>query len=174
MSRLSNIATQFESIYQILRVVAIIVGGGWAVQEYLDRKENLQVQETLKFVERYARPTIREAWDKIDRAWFAEKPKILQILVEEKNAAAWPGFVNRLVANHDLHLEVFTMVDFFESLRICIQQKICDAKSAKEFFSRKVILFFNQHMHYIFATRTELHDKSIGAGVQALAEKYKQ
>lgn len=174
MSLLSKIAAGFERFYQILRVFAIVGGGWWAVHEYLDRKENLQVEQTLKFTERFEQFPVWGAREKIDRAWLTEEPEILRILVQEKNVAAWPGFVNQLVVEHALQLDVFTMIDFFEALGICIQQKICHAESARKFFSRKVILFFNQHMHYIYATRERLNDDSIGAGLEALAEEYKQ
>src|SRR5271167_4569024 len=83
---------RLEAISRILLIVATLVGGIWAVFEWLEKKQDARVSETLGYVRRFSTDPLETAQVNISVAWFAVRDKVRTL---ESNQGTPDDFVRR-------------------------------------------------------------------------------
>ena len=172
-SRIVKIKQISDMISVWVGVLALISGGIWGIVQYLEQKADQRVAETLAYIDRFNDNPVYEARKRIEAIW-------REVEADAKEASGshdeqkWTEFVLNLVSTYQIDSEISTMIEFFESIAVCEKEKICDDKTAHSFFGAQALLFKNQHIRYIKWLREDLHDPSIGEGLQRFSNCYRR
>lgn len=154
-------------------ILSLIAGGIWGIFEYLDRKQQGRVAETLAYVDRYNDSPMYGARKRIEMIWFEKGDEAKKVLLFG-DAKKWTEFVLKLVSAHRLRSDILTMLEFYELIAVCTKEKICDTNTAYSFFGPQALSFKNQHIRYIKWLRGDLRDESIGRELQRFANNYRK
>ena len=145
-------------------VCALVVGGGFAAYQYLDKVRADRIKETLSFVERYHKEPIFDARRGIETVWerrgVENSAKVL-LGSDEFNA-----YVLDVIEAEALGSDISLLVDFFEALEVCVQMEICDRRTAIRFLQPDARAFFNQHYAKIDFERRRRNSPSYALGVE--------
>src|SRR5215213_10235411 len=76
---MSELLDRLEAISKILLIVGTLVGGGWAIYEYLEKKQDARVAESIGYVRRFSTEPLIGAQTRIGQAWYASRAQ-LQVL----------------------------------------------------------------------------------------------
>lgn len=141
---------RLEAISKILLIFGTLVGGGWGVYQYFERLDEQRVAATLEYVKRLNNDQLLAAQIQIGAAWYDARDKLhllrntpvpsrevytarqRQLVMSVMTGAGSntaTGRTRSLVGNLDL------LEGFFAELKICIDSGICDASTAKIYFS---------------------------------------
>lgn len=173
MTKLERSKTTVDIAVGIVGLLGAIVAAVWGYFEYLDRKAEGRVAETLKFIDRFDRSPVWDARRRIFTVWHRATGDVIRILTKEYTEPKWRKFVNELVENNEIEIDVQTLIDFYESLNICIDEGICDGETAFAFFGEKASLFRNQHFVYLERLRIKLNDPELASKLEAFVRNYK-
>ncbi|EHP94683.1 hypothetical protein [Methylorubrum extorquens] len=161
---MSPFVEALEAISKILLIAGTLIGGGWAVHEYLDKKQDARVAESIGYVRRFSAEPLLGAQSRIGQAWYAARSQLhaltatptasqeeftrrkrqLVMSVVETSSIAPNASKNRgIVSDVDL------IVSFFDELRICVKSQLCDDQTARNFFTPYAERFFCLHAPFI-------------------------
>ncbi|NOH61143.1 hypothetical protein [Vibrio sp. RE88] len=137
-----------------LTILAIGIGGFWAILQYVENQKKNRVQETLKYVHIYNSGEMHKAQRTIARFWDVNSTGY-QVAEEEadleKSDRAIAQFiVTKLLkeSHKPTEMSIWLVVDFYESLMVCVSQKLCDQDTALAFFGEQAIYDYNSFHHY--------------------------
>lgn len=156
-----------DALTPLVGAVAIVVGGVFGMVQYLDKKHDDRVKETLNFFDRYNSNHVLEARTALVAAWrqhAAEYDKVID------SADEYYKFTRRIIIDENLRGEVAVINDFYAALDICTRNKICECDVAILLFQPDANSYYGYHYSYIAAERTRAKDDSIGAGLEAFAK----
>lgn len=147
-------------VVNILAALAAVAGGIfalWSYQQERERRVDDTKMATLRFVELFNSDEFLNV-----------RVKTLDYI--DRGIACEPG-----IATGPERLNVFTYVDFFDSLLICVNEGICDRRTAFEFFERYANYHWPALERHIQGTR-EMEkgfdvEVAYGAGLEAMARQ---
>ncbi len=156
---------------------AAIIAGIFAVYQYLQARQDLRVVRSLDYVERFNDfdTSIGRAHAKISRTLWLNNSQILRLreilrtLPADQAEALRSRFLRKLLDNggpdgEGLRGDLHTIVQFFDTLQICIRSGLCDEASAYAFFGDYVVTFWNNFSVAIAESR--VLDPNYGAGLE--------
>ena len=155
-NKLNRIKLVSDILAAWVSVLALLAGGIFGIQQYLDKERGDRVKETLNFLDRYhqepfvgARMDLYQTWNK-----YVEKENSFRGVAEfdEKGFAI---FINETIKKEDLTARVDLVTDFYSALEVCIASQACDEDLAMLLFQPDATAHFNRHFPYIFSTRSD-------------------
>lgn len=152
-------------------VLALIGGGGFAIQQYIDKKHDDRVKETLNFLDRYYDDPFLSARAELSKAWDAHAHEEDELLgsPSSTNEAIHKFFVKVV---HDEHIEGASsmVVDFYGALDSCVMEKICDRATARRFFQDDAKVYYHRGYAYIMEQRKDRNIHLFGSGMENFAK----
>lgn len=161
------------------RLSKIVVALGvplFFVEQYLHWERD-KATNTLEFVKKFQdtqlvnqRFALLSAWMQYDirqlQAAGPSKKAIDDAVLKIVNASVVPG-------KTDLRAAVFDIVDFYETLKVCIDSNRCDGEMAVSYFSEYAHRFFCLYQPYILKLREQQAVSSYGKRLEEFALAYK-
>ena len=163
-----------EGFVPWLQLLAVVLGGGFALLQYRDAASASRVAKALEVYQRYSKDEVLAARTKIDRAWLLAEPQMIEFLRKRSGtprvqlASQWRTFVSGVVKNARVEPELLTVVDYFEEVATCIDAAICDPETARRFLKARALLFYRQHYCYIVGRRQQTSDPDFAAGIEKI------
>lgn len=160
-----------EALAAAIGVLALLIGGSFAVLEYLDRQRAARAAETLDMIEIWETRGAQDAYLVLSAAL----AKRLEALSDEeldpaRTAVLQSNLARRVFA--ETGLEPYEAVDrYFTRLALCIEAKLCDEAVARTFFDDTVRSFV-QWFASERVRRREGFFPSHGLEVEALAKQF--
>ncbi|MEH6435838.1 hypothetical protein [Massilia sp. DD77] len=165
--KLTELKEWTDVLTPIAGAVAIAVGGVFAMVQYLDKKHDDRVKETLAFFDRYNSNHVLEARTVLVSAWLRHAAEYEQVI---GSADKYYAFTRRVIHDENLRREVAVINDFFAALDICARNKICECEVALLLFQPDARSYYGYHYSFIAAERSRAKDDSIGAGLESFAK----
>lgn len=163
--RLDDIKTLTDMVTSLLATVALIVGGAFGAYQYLDKVRDDRVKETLNFLDRYNRGYVVKARVEQQAAW--EKHTATE--------AATPGkrigeFTRDVIRIEKLESSISVLNDFYDTVRICATNDICDTEVALQLFQEDACVFYIRSYSFLKERRATSGDSKLGLGTELLAK----
>ena len=144
---LNNTKTVSDILIAWIGVLSLIIGGTWTAHQYLDKKEQQRVQQTLKYVHQFNTGELHKAQRQNTLFW-KKNTKYLKSVPDEKLKASVLSLI--LGGKTDnVEQDIWLIIDFYESISTCVEENICKKDSALAFFGERGLRTYNQHIHYI-------------------------
>jgi len=124
-----------------------------------DENTYYRVQETLKYVENFNNSEVYNAQSTVAKYW-SEKASDLNILINQGNEDQLASYVVKNSSQDKMKFNIWLIIDFYESLAVCVNEKVCDEKTALAFFGERSVRFYNMHFHFIESIRSKLNDEN--------------
>jgi hypothetical protein len=159
---LSNFVTTW------IGIAALIVGGVWAAFQYLEKVKDDRTKVTISYVERFDKPPLYVARDRITSVWGKYDADLRRALV---NYEKYRHFVLSTIHKEEIEPDIVAMMDFFDELQLCVNHNVCDRETAFLFFGPHVKSFYALHYAYFEDQRKKWNDPSIGKDTEAFARE---
>ena len=172
----------FKNFSQAVAALATVGALLWAIIfgyyiDYRDTQARSRVDKTLEYVHRFSDGNVADAQTKISAAWNSSLDKLAEYETrvsqkddkekteEELNqeVADYKMLILDVVRERNIEKEIWTIVDVYESISICVDKNICDEETAKEFFLPYGSSFINLHWPYIEELRVQNNDMDYAA-----------
>lgn len=151
-------------------LLALLAGGGFAVFQYLEKDKADRVKETLSYLERYNKSPILDARQRLLVAWRAHDAELVSSITKPTGSAdEYRQLVLHVIETEALYLSIIPLVDFYDSLQVCSNAKVCDPATAKQFFLRDARTFYTLHYPLIEAERSGRKDPRFAVALEAFA-----
>lgn len=161
-----------ELIMEWVKLIALIIAGIFAGVQYLDKQNGDRVKETLVFLNRFNTTPVLEARRKIADVWEEKMPQQLALLEKAPFVDAdYRRFMTETVKQAGISQDVALVVEYFESLEVCIRAKICDGDSAAQFLKPEALSFFRQHATHIQMIRSKRKDPRFAHDFEIFAKR---
>jgi hypothetical protein len=154
---------RLEAISKILLILGTLATGLWVIVEYLDKKSDARVAETLGYARRFSTDPLQAAQTRIGMAWYAARAS-LQLLATtpvrsaDEFAARRRQLVMMVVQNSvtstspkqtGIVSDLDLLVGFFAELHVCITSKLCDRETANNYFQSYARRLYCLHEPFI-------------------------
>lgn len=164
---MSNKRVIIKDITEIASYITVIIGGAFAIWQYMNLLHQERVKETLTYEKRLNEGEFLKAKSKIERAWFDQQEffKQLQhskVKSKEERDKIVKKVGDSIIAKYKLGSDIDILCDFYSSLSLCVQEHICDKKTALSFFKPYAAKFYNLHRFYILERREYIDDYAKG------------
>lgn len=140
-----------------ITIGALILAGiiGW--REYEDQKKQNQTTETLKYVRTFSTKDLIEARINLSLHWgtkeFRKKWRQLTVQTQsdtqENREMKFSDLMAAELRENNLSTNFFKLVDFYESLWICIKEEICNEDVALSYFAETTWRQFAWYYAYL-------------------------
>jgi hypothetical protein len=148
-------------------LLALGVGAWFAVVQYLDKEKGDRVKYTLDFLDRQGRDPVSKARRSLVIAWGKHENELMALLKNPKATSTdLKVLVLDVVDREKIVPDVFTMVDFYDGLQICVAREVCDSRTAQALFRHDAKAFFNLHRPLFLKLRIERGDHSFAGPLQ--------
>lgn len=146
--------TLFKDIAELLSYIVVVLGSLFAVYQYLDIQSSDKIKETLSYEHRFNDGAFLEAKVSVAQAWqpyasLFERLRQKSVKSQSEKEKILNRVAQVLIRKEHLGKDINIMVDFYESLSICMQSGICDKKTAYSFFLPYAKRFYRLHRSYI-------------------------
>ena len=154
--------TAFNWVELTLKAVLVFASIG-AVYQYFDIKQENRVKQTMEQLKSFNSAKVQAAQLKLSRTWEAYQKSFevlnLQTVASEKDKARiHTKIVLPVIRQKKLQQDIGLLVDFFENLQVCVQQRICDKQVSRDFFEGYANYFYHLHLPWIETQRTVIPD----------------
>lgn len=160
-----------DMVVSWIGVLGVLVAAGWTLVEYYENKQKIQSQETLKYVSSFNSGEMFEAQSLVASTWSSQSKTITE-LIDARDENQLATFVIDVSKEEKMRNSIWAIIDFYESLATCVNEKICSKANALAFFGERSVRFYNLHYHFIEATRKELQDDQYASLLQNFASMY--
>ena len=153
-------------------VIALVAGGGFAVYQYLQKENGDRVKETLNFLDRYNKSPFSEARRTVAGVWERHSDKQNVLLSKSPfSAQEYNDFALDVIQHEKIGPDILLLIEFFESLEICVRKEICDSQVAMLFFQPEARALYNQHFAKISFERTKRTDPRLAHELEAFCQR---
>jgi hypothetical protein len=156
---------RLEAISKILLIIATIVGGGWAIYEYLEKKQDARIAESIGYVRRFSTEPLIGARTRVGQAWFASRAQLQTLATtpvaspdefKRRKRQLVMGVVESAqfvttssTTQRGIVAEVDLIIGFFDELRVCVMSRLCDRKTTYDFFKPYAERFYCLHEPFL-------------------------
>ena len=156
-----------REITEIASYITVIVGGIFAIWQYMSLLHQERVKETLNYEKRLYEGEFFRAKSKIERAWFEQQEFFEQLRhTKVKSKAERDKIVSyvssSIIEKNRLESDIDILCDFYNSLSLCVQEHICDKETTLSFFKPYATKFYNLHRFYILKRKKDINDYAKG------------
>lgn len=160
-----------------IKVAAALLASTFTLLQYIGHLKEVRVEKTLAFLERYskepifaARQRILERWESLSTTLekFPEPVHLEDVINQRKE---WKRtVVSAIKENPQFSADTDIMFDYFDALQVCIENNICDEKSAHELMNGVAKTFFGNYCSYVAYIRFDRKITHFGAKAEAFAK----
>lgn len=169
--QLDRLKTWTEILTTWIGVLSLIAAGSFGIFQYLDKKRDDRIKETLEFLDRYNGDVLIKSRERIADVWRGHDAEQNRILNDPSlSADDFYAFTRKVIHDENLSGQIAHVHDFFAALYICVENQICEKDVAILLFQADARAYFNQHYAYIVEQRARGKDATIGGGL----EKFKR
>jgi hypothetical protein len=180
---MSELLDRLEAISKILLIVATIVGGGWVIYEYLEKKQDARVAESIGYVRRFSTEPLIAARTRIGQAWYASRSQLQalattpvssseefarrkrQLVISVVDTA--PFVTSSTTKQRGIVAEVDLIIGFFDELQVCVASGLCDWKTIDDFFAPYAKRFYCLHEPFL-VWKDRSYSKGYGSALRAM------
>jgi hypothetical protein len=132
----------------------LIIGGLGAVYQYFDVKQENRVKETMAQLQVFNSDPLLATRLKLGNVWESYQAPLSQlnqhaVKSDQDKARIQATIVMPIIHQYQLRRDIDSLVDFFDNLSICIQNRICDGKVARAFLGSYAQSFYELHQPWI-------------------------
>ncbi len=161
-----------ELITEWVKLAALIIAGIFAGIQYLDKQNGERVKETLAYLNRFNTAPVLDARRKISSVWDDHLTQQRDILEKRPYVdSEYRQFMTATVKEAGIGQDVALVIEYFESLEVCIRAKICDGDAAAQFLKQEALNFFRQHATHIQLIRSERRDPRFARDLESFAKR---
>lgn len=160
----------------VIKFFGAMAAAIFAIIQYYEHIEEKRVQETLEFYKRFSSEPLYSSRIEVLKQWEIMWSNIRQLPAAKtpdeikEIRAQWKELVVKSVTNDvQLTAKINALFDFFGALQVCIENKICDEKSAHELFQGTVKEFFENNCPYVAYMRYDRGSTQFGSKASLLA-----
>lgn len=155
-----------------IKMLAAAAAAVFTLIQYFGHLKEVRVEKTLAFYERFSTEPIFAARTGVLKKWESLEPKLAQLptpATREEAVALRKQWQATLVAaikgDADFVAHTDIMFDFFDALQVCIENDICDRKTAQELMQGAATIFVGNNCAYVAHARFD--QKIANYGVKA-------
>jgi len=169
-STLDRVKTISDIVSVWVGLVALLFGGIFAMIQYLDKERADQVKYSLDFLQKFNSPPVIEARKAVLAAWTPNRGRLTTALAKySSEPQAYPNVVSEVIETKNLNDPLITLFDFYESLQICVETRVCEASTSSSLFQRDARMLFQLHFPFIEEQRKILSDDQFGQKLEIFA-----
>src|SRR5688572_16510367 len=98
-------------------MLALIIGGIWALNEYSEKHKAERVKETLSYVDVSREGAIFESQAKVGKVWRTRSKELTA--AAKKGGVELTALILSTVETADLEPSIHTLMSFYQSLQVC-------------------------------------------------------
>ena len=153
------------------KVIGTVCAAFYAVVEYVQHQQSVQVERSLAYVERHHKGNTFTAKRNLSQALF-ESSDQLTILLGAGNLSPeqlndqYSEFMTALVVSKSLNADIETLFLFYEEVAICVERDLCDAEVIEEFFGGQARKMFNSYYPHVCYLREQWNNPRLYLSVQ--------
>jgi hypothetical protein len=168
MLKLANSKSVTDFLTSWLTVIALVSAAIFGILEYVDHKQDVRVQRSLDYVERYNKDLYLKLRDRLADVLDQESKTLIATLVDdslskEQIQRKYFDFINEMIAKHKLTSDLRRLLGFHEEVVLCVNAGICDAAVVRSFFSVDAQELFRGFYPYICDQRDKWKNPTIAA-----------
>jgi hypothetical protein len=161
-----------DIVMEWVKLLALLVGGIFAGIQYMDRQNGERVKETLAYLNRFNTGEVLDARRRIASVWDDKLPQQTDLLEKKPFVDAdYRQFMIATVKETGIAQDVALIIEYFESLEVCIRAKICDGDAAAQFLKPEALNFFRQHATHIKFIRDARRDPRFAHVLEVFAKR---
>lgn len=169
---LERIKVLTEILTSWLGAIALLLGGGFAVVQYMEKDKADRVKASMDFFERYNKPPFYDSRQRIERAWERNDYELNRILgVKPMDRQKYTDYVLFVIDRENIEYDVFQMIAFFESLEVCVKLSICDSAAALSFLQADARTLYRLHFSAINRARQIREDDTIAGELESFTRR---
>lgn len=161
-----------EAIGSLIQAAALIIGGVFAMYQYLEYRADQRVSTALSYADRYYFDDgpVRDARITLEEVWTRERPD-LDTAARAGNQNAYAAFVLGVIGRHGLDDEVRETMRFFDAVSLCVSNNLCDADVIRSNLCYEARSFFQLNYVYFQRERRELAHPGYAADTGSLVTR---
>lgn len=137
--------------------IGLAGAGAFALYQFVDFKTERRIERTTEYIREFERGEIADARSEINSEL---RPYTMQFIELDRNGGVSPEDKTALVAalieesGEGVAQSFDRVVDFYEGLELCVAERLCEAKTAKGYFSEgRAQEFWENYAPYIALRR---------------------
>jgi len=150
-----------------LRYVVIFTGAIWAVFQYTEHVREQKVSAVLRYQKDLRTSPLFESWRRVAISNIENTKE--QRDAQRKGGLSWLQYsISLAMKNRD---DIELIVAFFNELRDCMQEGVCDKDAAVNMFGQEATDFYTFYGGYISCERVVSGDDTFASGVTSLRDE---
>lgn len=154
-----------------LTVVTLVSAAVFGVLEYVDHKNDVRIQRSLDYVERYNQDLYLSLRNRLNDVLEQESGRLIATLVDDSLSAEeiqrrYFEFINEMIVTHNLKSDLRRLLGFHEEVVLCVNAGLCDADVVRSFFSVDAQELFRGFYPYVCAQRDQWKNPTIASQVE--------
>lgn len=127
-------------------------------------------ERSLELVERFSQADLLIARDTVQSPW--REISVRELIAEGIDRSTFNDLVSELVYEDDsLQRSVFQIIDFFESAKLCVDERLCNQEILKTFFEGYATEFNCTYGGYIDSLQETLGVNSLASGLRSFTDE---
>lgn len=159
-----------------IKMLAAAAAAVFTLIQYFGHLKEVRVEKTLVFYERFSTEPIFAARTGVLKKWESLEPKLAQLPTPATREEAvalrkqWQAIlVAAIKGDADFVAHTDIMFDFFDALQVCIENDICDRKTAQELMQGAATIFVGNNCAYVAHARFDQKIANYGAKAATFA-----
>lgn len=170
---LVNRSKEIQSLSALASVIALIGGGLYGIHQYNAKVKEDRVREVFTFLAKKDQPPLVEAWREINSKYNTAFKQIKPISSEPKSEdrdRRYCDIVRGVIDSPSMQTHFDSIIEFYETLDICITTGLCDRDTARSFFKKDATNLGQAFFCYIQHRREETKDSEYAISLDRIAE----
>ena len=160
-----------QSISAIASVLALMGGGIYAICQYDAKITEDRVREVFTFLNKRDQSPLLETRRLVDSSYVKAFEQI-KALAKESNSESrnkkYCEIVRGVIESNSLEQAFDSIIEFYDTLDVCITSGLCDQATAKSFFRPEAIRLAHAYWCYINFRREDSKDVEYARGLDRI------
>jgi hypothetical protein len=153
-----------------IKIVFVVVAALWVLIEYKHKQEEARIERTIDYIKRSSMGELLAAEVKMTQYWTNKATDQRVNALPKQDKKAYADFIVETV-ERSLTTEVWQMFNFYKSLAICVNARLCDPTTACIRFQRDIKIFIENYGPYFEHYHAKYHDDALRPIRTLLAQK---
>ncbi len=167
--RYQNLRKQIDVFLSITVKLAILAGSVFAIYQFYEAKTDFRIGKTFDYISQYQQGRLLEARENIRQQIRLLEYAFINDMASEDHKTVVKALVEG-DAGPPLAKEVDLLLDFFMSLKLCIDQDLCESSVVKAFFYEQSKYYWKIFKPYI-ENRSDPSNPKYAKGLEWFATK---
>ena len=152
-------------------LLALTAAGIFTIVQYVEKEKADRIKASLDLLPRFHDANMTEARTGLYSAWRRRETELATVAADPAiSGTMLDKYVLNVVDEENLYLPFQTVTDFYDTVQICIEQKICDGSTAKALFQHDARSFLVLHYPLIASIRSRRKDTSFAAHLEQFVQ----